>query len=28
QHQLQAELLDSQGRIQHRTDPVTIFIAE
>ncbi|WP_404376593.1 DUF4124 domain-containing protein [Vreelandella aquamarina] len=28
QHRLQAELLDSQGRVQHRTDPVTIFIAE
>lgn len=28
QHRLQAELLDSQGRIQHRTDQVTIFIAD
>ncbi|WP_311065855.1 DUF4124 domain-containing protein [Halomonas sp. DWK9] len=28
QHRLQAELIDSQGRVQHRTDPVTIFIAE
>lgn len=27
-HQVYAELLDSQGRVQHRTDPVTIFIAE
>ena len=27
-HHIHAELLDSQGRVQHRTDPVTIFIAE
>lgn len=28
QHQLQAELLDSGGRVQHRTDPVSIFIVD
>ncbi|UYO75788.1 DUF4124 domain-containing protein [Halomonas qinghailakensis] len=28
QHQLQAELLDSDGRVQHRTDPVSIFIVD
>lgn len=28
QHQLQAELLDSRGRVQHRTDPVSIFIVD
>lgn len=28
QHQLQAELLDSAGRVQHRTDQVSIFIAD
>lgn len=28
QHQLQAELLDGQGRRQHRTIPVTIVVAE
>lgn len=28
QHQLQAELLDSSGRVQHRTDPVSITVAD
>ncbi|WP_249978917.1 DUF4124 domain-containing protein [Vreelandella olivaria] len=27
-HQLQAELLDSSGRVQHRTQPVSIIVAE
>ena len=27
-HHIHAELLDSQGRVQHRTDPVTIFITD
>lgn len=28
QHRLQAELLDSSGRVQHRTDPVSITVAD
>lgn len=27
-HRLQAELLDSSGRVQHRTDPVSITVAD
>lgn len=28
QHRLQAELLDSSGRVQHRTDPVSITVVD